>query len=798
MYKVIFLFLSLCLAVSESVQHNPAEYVILKYNETYTNTINNNKEYLLEVTETINDTVNANPPRIWIQSNATVSFPLMIVARQTKEMISWQLPLEIEGDVGEFVYNYTTKTMCHDILKHYRMNGRHQKMIQENSFISIATSSNKTINFTIEVRKQNTFTIELSKEHKFNITPSQPSYFFYNFTTDDSLIKKGDSNYETVILEVNSDDDICMVVSIQNISCPVFDTNQDVTFRGFYETVNRKGGITIPKYKFPQGFYIVFVAKPDDYACEKSGFSNVNNSERVKQISLVIKPSITYSDYVMAVLITLGCIGGFYIIFGLPYFFYTVKATTPRAMEYVDNFSTTPNARIVRLKVTRTFDGTEMANVQRTISTMSGPSVDITDYDTLNEVDIDKNLRLGRGQPFLIDLARKPPKELTKRSYLYLYNVLTVAIFYALPVLQLVVTYQMVLNETGQQDLCYYNFLCAHPLGFLSDFNHVFSNIGYVLLGVLFLIITYLREQSHKDADFDKEFGIPQHYGMFYAMGVALIMEGILSGSYHVCPNSLNFQFDSSFMYVMAVLCMVKLYQNRHPDINANAYTTFGVLALAVVLAMIGILEANQYFWITFVIIHILMCFYLSVKVYYMGCWRLRDLSLQKFKQVWIYDFWSGPTNVVRPCHKARFVLLFLGNLCNWGLDAFALYRLPKNFPVFLLTIFMTNTMLYFVFYIVMKYINKEKVRLLTWAFLIVSGVCAISAMYFFLHKAISWKRTAAQSRQFNVECKLFRFYDYHDIWHFLSAIGMFFTFMVLLTLDDDLSHTHHSQIPVF
>ncbi|KAA5557000.1 hypothetical protein F3G48_33150, partial [Pseudomonas aeruginosa] len=35
-------------------------------------------------------------------------------------------------------------------------------------------------------------------------------------------------------------------------------------------------------------------------------------------------------------------------------------------------------------------------------------------------------------------------------------------------------------------DLCYYNFLCAHPLGTLSDFNHVFSNVGYVLLGAVF------------------------------------------------------------------------------------------------------------------------------------------------------------------------------------------------------------------------------------------------------------------------------------------------------------------------
>jgi hypothetical protein len=77
-------------------------------------------------------------------------------------------------------------------------------------------------------------------------------------------------------------------------------------------------------------------------------------------------------------------------------------------------------------------------------------------------------------------------------------------------------------------------------------------------------------------------------------MGVALIMEGVLSAAYHVCPNHSNFQFgkatinkikfygstilnfcflcsDTCFMYVNAMLLMLKIYQTRHPDINASA-----------------------------------------------------------------------------------------------------------------------------------------------------------------------------------------------------------------------------------
>lgn len=46
-------------------------------------------------------------------------------------------------------------------------------------------------------------------------------------------------------------------------------------------------------------------------------------------------------------------------------------------------------------------------------------------------------------------------------------------------------------------------------------------------------------------------YGIPQHFGLFYAMGGSLIMEGLLSGCYHICPNNANYQFGelSVFLY---------------------------------------------------------------------------------------------------------------------------------------------------------------------------------------------------------------------------------------------------------
>ena len=50
-----------------------------------------------------------------------------------------------------------------------------------------------------------------------------------------------------------------------------------------------------------------------------------------------------------------------------------------------------------------------------------------------------------------------------------------------------------ILNSSGDQDKCYYNFKCAHPLGMLSAFNNIWSNVGYVLLGGLFFTIIWYR-----------------------------------------------------------------------------------------------------------------------------------------------------------------------------------------------------------------------------------------------------------------------------------------------------------------
>ncbi|XP_017777403.1 PREDICTED: SID1 transmembrane family member 1-like [Nicrophorus vespilloides] len=749
-------------------------------NEIFTQdlTLDKDIEYLIQF-----DSIETKTPlRVLAYSeDAHVSSPILIVVKQKKEVVSWQLPMVVDGNDGSTEFKDTAKTLCYDMtmdnrtlseaisgISHYNS----EFMLEDSPIISISTSSVKNVSVNVTVMPESTFYILPDEVYNTTVTSSTPRVYFYDFPDNATTT----DNTKTVILEVNSPDNICMTISIQNASCPVYDLNHNIRFEGYFETITTKGGITITKSHFPNGFFLVFVPKPDDYDCTM--VLSTSNTERRKEITFKITPSIARTDYINAIILTLFCMFVFYFVFGICFFLCSSRAYVPRSMEYMSE-------RCIEENPSTSRTANDNASVNE-------------DYGSNEDASSAREVIFNKPEVFLCDLARKDFRILKKKSYFYLWHVLTVAVFYGLPVVQLVITYQKVLNDTGNQDLCYYNFLCAHPLGFFSDFNHILSNVGYLLLGLLYICIIYRRQLWHKDLQFDQEYGIPQHYGLFYALGVALMMEGVLSGSYHICPNHSNFQFDTSFMYVMAVLCMVKIYQNRHPDINATAYSTFGVLAVAIILGMWGIMAGDLYFWIFFTIFHILTGIYLTAQIYFMGCCKLDQWLFWKIIRHVFYDFWFSPRENIKPKYKGRFFLLLIGNLCNWMLAIFGILHHDTDFALHLLAIFMMNTLLYFIFYIVMKLCHKERINLLAVLFLLISLACAGAAMYCFLNKSISWAESPAESRRYNQDCLFMRFYDYHDVWHFLSAVGMFFIFMVVLLLDDDLSHTHRTRIHVF
>ena len=115
------------------------------------------------------------------------------------------------------------------------------------------------------------------------------------------------------------------------------------------------------------------------------------------------------------------------------------------------------------------------------------------------------------------------------------------------------------------------------------------------MLGVLFFLIVYSKEANFKlrvliDPDLPNR-GIPKHFGIFYAIALALCMEGVMSACYHLCPNGFNFQFDVSFMYIIGGLGTLRMYQSRHPDVNANSHMAFMTFAVVIAISVVGVVS---------------------------------------------------------------------------------------------------------------------------------------------------------------------------------------------------------------
>ncbi|XP_057358694.1 SID1 transmembrane family member 1 isoform X5 [Manis pentadactyla] len=700
-----------------------------------------------------------NAVRVYVNSSSeNLDYPVLVVVRQQKEVLSWQVPLLFQG---------LTNVAFH-----------------------------------------------------FTASPSQPQYFLYKFPED----------VDSVIIKVRSEMTYpCSVVSVQNTMCPVYDLDHNVEFNGVYQSMTRKAAITLQKKDFPgEQFFVVFVIKPEDYACGGSFFiqekeNQTWNLQRTKNLKVTIVPSIKEAVYVKSILLSFLIFFSFYLgclLIALVHYIrfqrksidgsfgsndgsgnmaasQPIAASTPEGSNYgaIDESSSSPGRQM------------SSSDCGQPGQSDTDSSVDESDFDTMPDIESDKNIIRTKVFLYLSDLSRKDRRIVSKKYKIYFWNIITIAVFYALPVIQLVITYQTVVNVTGNQDICYYNFLCAHPLGVLSAFNNILSNLGHVLLGFLFLLIVLHRDILHRRAleakdIFAMEYGIPKHFGLFYAMGIALIMEGVLSACYHVCPNYSNFQFDTSFMYMIAGLCMLKLYQTRHPDINASAYAAYASFAVVITLTVLGVVfgKNDVWFWLIFSAVHVLASLALSTQIYYMGRFKIdvSDTDLGIFRRATAVLYTDCIRQCSRPLYVDRMVLLILGNLVNWSFALFGLIYRPRDFASYMLGIFICNLLLYLAFYIIMKLRSSEKVLPIPLFCIVATAVVWAAALYFFFQNLSSWEGTPAESREKNRECILLHFFDDHDIWHFLSATALFFSFLVLLTLDDDLDVVRRDQIPVF
>nr|CRZ25096.1 BMA-SID-1 [Brugia malayi] len=120
---------------------------------------------------------------------------------------------------------------------------------------------------------------------------------------------------------------------------------------------------------------------------------------------------------------------------------------------------------------------------------------------------------------------------------------------------------------TDNLDVCHYNMECSVALGPFMTFNHMYSNVGYLLFGFVFIVLISRRYKCCKYRLCDGYNYCPQ---VFLNVGLMMCLETFASAFYHICPNPRTFHNDTLFVEIALILLMVRFYFVRRGGISLN------------------------------------------------------------------------------------------------------------------------------------------------------------------------------------------------------------------------------------
>ena len=97
---------------------------------------------------------------------------------------------------------------------------------------------------------------------------------------------------------------------------------------------------------------------------------------------------------------------------------------------------------------------------------------------------------------------------------------------------------------------------------------------------------------------------------------------------------------------------------------------------------------------------------------------------------------------------------------------------LNDDFTDWFLGVSIINMLIYFIYYIALKIKHKEKINKIFYVWILLDLAIISLSLVFFLKTSSNIFLTIEESNALNHPCVLFNYFDYHDIWHILSATG--------------------------
>ena len=680
----------------------------------------------------------------------------------------------------------------------------------------------------------------------------------------------GDQLY-LVVEDDGGTPEVCMVVTAYRQKCPLKDQPDNFDSAQMFAHGLQNVAMTLPtsnKFGFNEPFFVSVMVLPNDRPChvlsqkfgDRSRYDDdhdhggpaavAETGKRSKNVTLRLSKLPGYERYWTPVMIYfLGilavCVTGVIAVWGISY-------EEPEATEEASEAEGSGEKMNGNGAAAATVDAVDGVDSVVHVMPDIGDEEKYAGEDGREKLKRDwsayrknqrqmKDLKLRIGllrmnqSATLADMTRLTTNDVwfrRNRSRVYLFLVPLISVYYIIPGLQFVWLTKNTEEMTGSMDFCFHNFRCSKPWYIFSDFNHVVSNVSYLIFGAVFVVLVYWKKMKLPAAhqpkfDHNAKEGIMQQLSIFYAMGFALFAQFFFSICYHVCPTNLSLQFDLTMMYVMCILGYMKIYQFRHPDATISAYATFAGLAALVFLEVFLLYSTSVWPFLFFIVFYVLLTLAWFLDQYYLGVGRLSWKIFWAILQDFFLRLLKRETDL-EYTERARFAWIFLwGNLSYAGIMVFRRFVTFKSSVSHeVLYILAGNLLIYMVYYVVVKSIKEAKGEtrcqmvkscccdvcrhkfkmgsltlrcpLSTGSFFTVMAIVLFGvALGFYRGRNANRNLSPAESRNLNAECGYMDFFDNHDLWHFFSGAGIFMAFLALLVVDDNLMFTPRNEIPV-
>eukprot|EP00092_Neocalanus_flemingeri_P003998 GFUD01004304.1.p1 GENE.GFUD01004304.1~~GFUD01004304.1.p1 ORF type:complete len:841 (-),score=194.19 GFUD01004304.1:230-2752(-) len=729
----------------------------------------------------------------------------------------------------------TQKTLCFD--------PKASQIDKDENFVTVVAFSNLDTdqNINVEANWNTNFVITENSSITATVTPSSPQVFQfhpsvnYNTETDESYL---------LTIETEYNNDKCMYVAINEPGCPWHDDIRTVRNSKLWSRMLEIGYFPISAAQFPNSFTVALVALTNSSECFSKGAKH-SQEEDVKVVKIKIEK--TLSSYSIPVAASMVIIALSSIIFFIAWggCWYTQlhnnekriqnrkrsdkgfrdscerqkshgstnghtcsQETEATALNGQDNHAFVDLMTVAKTKITP--ENTSRRNLCQMVEEK---------HDDPGKAKYAIN-RLLRDELTLQDMSvviKDDTWHRRQRSKAYLYLVPLLSLFYLVPSGQMVYAEQQRAKATGNLEQCFLNYGCSRPWWVFDDFNHIISNSGYIIYGLVFIILVrlkskFLPEENRTESDHLGKIGLPQQHSLFYTMGVCMIMQGVFSAIFHVCPSNISLQFDTTMMYIMMILVFIKIYQFRHPDISTNAYQSmyWFVVILGMEALSLYIFSGlwKGIFYSIFCILYLFAILHVAIDCYYYGA--IKSSFLQNLP-IFIKH---STSNIFYCLYPKRFVLSIIFVITNFGLMFFTVSRSfedgAKSLSTPILVIFAINVGIFLSYYMFRKVVEifqnpdgegtrlRWSMRFFSFIFFLLAVALGMVAMVFYTRRHQSRNSTPPESRNKNELCHVWDFFDNHDMWHFFSATALFLAFIFLLTIDDDLLLTDRDKIVVF